>query len=72
MAKAVCISYTRCGGEEVGMGPHPVESGEASEPFDIGTLRVDGVMLELEDPPDVLKEGHGWTVLGVGPKKSLY
>ena len=29
-------------------------------------------MLESEDPPDVLKEGHGWTVLGVGHKKSLY
>ena len=52
--------------------PYPVESGEASEPFDIGTLRVDGVMLEAEDPPDVLKEGHGWTVLGVSHKKSLY
>jgi hypothetical protein len=45
--------------------------GEASEPFDIGTLRVDGVMLELEAPPDVLKEGRGWTVLGVGHKISV-
>jgi hypothetical protein len=35
---------------------------------------MDGVMVEPEDPPDILDQGQWWTVLcvGVGHKKSLY
>jgi hypothetical protein len=35
---------------------------------------MDGVMVEPEDPPDILDQGEWWTVgcVGVGHKKSLY
>jgi len=57
------------GGEEVNAEPHVVEPGEASDPFPIGALRVDGVMLEPEDPPDLLDQGRWGTVLRIGHKK---
>jgi hypothetical protein len=50
------------GGDEVGAGPQAVEPGEAADPFDIGTLRVDGIMLEPEDPPGLLDQHPWWTV----------
>jgi hypothetical protein len=57
------------GGEEVRAGPHPVKPGEASDPFHMGALCVDGVMLHPEDPPDLLDQGRWGTVLRVGHKK---
>src|SRR5215831_3147758 len=63
------------GGEEVVPRPHPVEPDEADDPLDVGALRVDGVMLEPEDAPDVLQEFRWRSVeggVGVSHKKSLY
>ena len=46
------------GGKEVGAGSHAVEAGKSSDPPHIGALGMDGVMLEPEDPPDLLDQGR--------------
>ena len=59
----------RFGREEVGAGPHAVETNEAYDLLHIGALRVDRVMLESEDPPDLLDQGQWCTVGCVSQKK---
>jgi len=57
-------------GHEVGTRPHGVKTDEADDPLHVGPLRVNGVMVEPEDPPDVIDEGRWWTVLCVSHKKN--
>jgi hypothetical protein len=58
------------GGQEVGAGLHPVEADESSDPLHIGALGMDGVMMETEDPPDILDQGRWRTVWCVSHKKN--
>ena len=57
---------------EVGSRLHAVEPDEADDLLHRGPLRIDGVMLEPLDPPDLLDQGRWGTMWCVSHKKTLY
>jgi hypothetical protein len=51
----------RFGGEEVGAGPHPVETGEPFAPFHIGALGMIGVVVQTEYLAYFIEQFRGLT-----------
>jgi hypothetical protein len=49
----------RFGREEMVARPHAVEMDEADDPFHIGALGVNGVVVETQHPSDFIEE-FGW------------
>src|SRR5262249_16482400 len=65
--KRLDLGFSR---HEVGPRLHAVEPDEADDPLHRGPLRMDGVLLEPQDPPDLLDQGRWGTVWCVRHKKT--